>query len=189
MYMEPILMISDAITFLINGKRITELIDTMEKVNEKLIKENIEINLGRVRIFSIILISAITIIEVGLVTYNYVVFKDAIWFIPIYLSTVAKVFYVALVYTIKEYFQGINQQLQSTKIFFEETRMLKKKNVNKFPQIDEIGYLHKEILIKRTIKRKVLPLDGAGKIVNVIPYGDNGLLRKFLQYRNNFSTL
>lgn len=46
-------------------------------------------------------------------------------------------------------------------------------------QTDEIGYLHKEILIKRTTidKRKTMSLDGVGKVVNVIPLGDNGLLR------------
>lgn len=80
----------------------------MEKINQKLIRENIDVNLGQVRKLSIFLVSAITIIEVGLVTYNYVVFKDAIWFLPIYLSTVAKVFYFTLVYTINMFFKGKN---------------------------------------------------------------------------------
>lgn len=180
MYMEPILMISDALSFIINQKKIIFLIDRMEKINAKLIRENIEVNLGRVRKFTIALISTITITEVGLVLYNYVVFKDAIWFIPIYLSTVAKVFYVALVYTLKEYLQGINQQLQTTKLFFEENKLLKKQRINKMIETEEIGYLHKEILIKRTMAstKKDLSLDGANKLVNVIPYDDNGLLRK-----------
>jgi len=170
-------MISDAFLFMLNQKKIIVLIDRMEKINEKLIRENIEVNLGRVRKLSIALICTITIIEVGLVTYNYVVFKDAIWFMPIYLSTVAKVFYVALVFTIKEYLQGINQQLQTTKIYFEENKLLKRQRLINVLEDDKIGYLHKEILIKRTTmagKRKDLPSDGARKVVNVIPYDDNG---------------
>ncbi len=54
--MEPIQMVSDALTFVINQKRIIDLINRMEKVNEKLIKQNININLSRVRRLSIILV-------------------------------------------------------------------------------------------------------------------------------------
>lgn len=178
MYMEPIQMVSDCITFLINQKNIIALINRMEKVNDKLNRVNIHVNLSRVRRLSIILIATITILEIGLVTYNFVVFKDAVWFIPMYLSTVAKVFYVSLVYTIKEYFQGINRQLENTKIFFDENKLIKKLRLKNVNEPDEIGYLHKEILIKRTMagKRKALSSDGMDKVVNVIPYGDNGSL-------------
>lgn len=175
--MEPILMLSDALTFLINQKNIIHLIDRMEKITDKLIRENININLGRVRLLSIILISTITVIEVGLVTYNYVMFQDAIWFITLYLGTLGKVFYVLLVCIIMEYYKGINQQLQTTKIFFDEKKLIKKQHWKNDIQADEFGYLHKEILIKRTMvskPHKVLASDGiTHKVVNVIPYGDN----------------
>lgn len=178
LYMEPILMVSDALTFLINQNSIIALINRMEKVNEKLIRQNINVDLGRVRRLSIILISTITILEIALVTYNYIVFEDAIWIIPLYLSTISKVFYVSLVYTIKEYYQGINNQLQCTKVFSDDNKLLKKARLKNVIENDEIGYLHKEILIKRTMadKRKPVPSDGTDKVVNVIPYGDNGTL-------------
>lgn len=171
-------MVSDAITFLKNQKKIIDLINRMEKVNRKLIRDNVNVNLGRVKRLSIILISLITILEVSLMTYNFVKFNDAIWFTPIYLGTVGKVFYVTLVYITKEYFVGINQQLQNAKILFDENKLLKKQRLKGVIGADEIevGYLHKEILIKQTNadKCKIFPLDGTDKVVNVIPYGDNG---------------
>lgn len=176
MYMEPLLMVSDSLTFLINQKKIIRLINRMEKVNDKLNRVNIYVNLAKVRRLSIVFVSTITILEIGLVTYNYVVFEDAIWFIPIYVSTVAKVFYISLVFITKKYFQGINDQLESTKQFFEQKKLLKKKRLKNVKESDDFGYLHKEILYKRTIAGicKELASDGTDKVVNVIPYGDNG---------------
>lgn len=166
---------SDAITFFKNQKKIIDLLNRMEKINEKLIRENINVNLCKVKRLSIILISTITIIEIGLVIYNFIVFEDAIWFVPLYVGTVGKVFYVSLLYIVKEYFDGINQQLQNAKTFFEENKLLKKQRM-KNANADENGYLHKEILTKRknANKCKKIPTDGMEKVVNVIPYGDNG---------------
>lgn len=171
-------MVSDVLTFLINRKNIIRLINSMEKVNDKLIGQNINVNLGNVRRFSIILYSTITIIEIALVSYNYVMFNDTIFFIPIYYGTIGKVLYLSLVYTIKEFYNGINHQLETIKKYFDEKKFLRKlidRNGRNVIETDEFGYLHKEILIKRTMasKHKVLPTDGTHK-VDVIPYGDNG---------------
>lgn len=180
MYMEPALMVTDALSFLIHQKKILILIERMEKVNQKLIKENIVVDLGRVRLLSIILISLITATELGLVTYNYLVFKDALWFIPIYLTTLAKVFYVAMVFILKEFLQAINNHLETTKIFFEESKLLRKQRFEDVVDPDEMGFLRREILTNRstvmTTKKNLLSHGDDGKVVNAIPYDDNGWL-------------
>ncbi|KAJ6641358.1 Gustatory receptor for bitter taste 66a [Pseudolycoriella hygida] len=175
MYMEPILMVSDNIAFLVNQRKILDLFDRMEKVNSKLIRENIIVNLSRVRRNTIILVVGITILEIGLVIYNFVFFQDAIWFIPIWLSTLAKVLYVSLVFVTKEFFQGLNQTLLTTQIFFNENKLLKKERLKNVIETDELSYLRREILVKQKIvaRPKISPSVGLEKVVNVIPYGEN----------------
>lgn len=171
--MEPLLMVTDAFSFFANQRKIIDLLNRMEKVNEKLIRQNIDVDLGKVRKVSVALISTVTILEVGLVAYNYVVFNDAIWFLPLYLSGLSKVFYIMLVHIIKEFFRGINDQLEATKLFFDENKFAKKQKSKDEVDTNEFGYLHKEIITKRRVasNRKVSPVQ---KVVKVIPYGDNG---------------
>lgn len=170
-------MVTDSLAFFVNQRKIIDLLYRMEKVNEKLIRQNIDVNLGTVRIISVALVLTVTGLEIGLVTYNYVVFHDAIWFVPLYLSGLSKVFYVTLVHITKEFFRGINNQLDATKVLFDENKIVKKRKLNYDADTDEFGYLHKEITTTRKMayKRKVFPANDMEKVVKVIPYADNGM--------------
>lgn len=170
----------DVIGFLINQKNLVILLERMQKVDDKLLKENIHIDYRRIKRLTIILILVATIIEIGLLGYNFLLFQQnlfkSIWwlitFVPLYLSSISKIWFIVLVYNVQQKFTAINEHFENTGLFFEE---MKKKNVTvKKSKGDNAtlmesdlrmtggsnvmvdhnsGYLQKEIYRKRLFKR------------------------------------
>lgn len=157
----------------------------MHKIDEKLLKENIEFDYFRLKRMTIILVIVIMTLELSLVTYNLLLFQEfsfasLYWVctgIPILMSTISKVWYVALVYNIKQKFSAINDHFENTRKFFDVTKkdiasktLPKSPNVNGDDENDMPGYLHKEILWRPTKRiRKVHRIDEisiSGKVEN-----------------------
>ncbi|KAG4072025.1 hypothetical protein HA402_010962 [Bradysia odoriphaga] len=167
MYLEPVMYSIDVIGILLNQNKIIACIDQMHKIDEKLLKENIEFDYFRLKRVTIILVAVITILELSLVTYNVLLFQefrlDSLYWIctgiPIFLSTISKVWYVALVYNVKQKFAAINDHFENTRKFFDLSKkekviaaLLKSPNERDDDDDDLPGYLHKEILV-RPMKR------------------------------------
>lgn len=140
--------------FVINQKKLQECISTMQELDNKLQKENITIDYRKIKRLTITLFVTITVFESGIVAYNYVLLEDTIWFAPLYVSTVSKLWYVALVYNIKQKFVAINLHFEDMqKTFYESKRQIEKRKasskVDKSEDHDQIGYLHREIVVKK----------------------------------------
>lgn len=161
----------DVIGLLVNQKKIIACIEQMHKIDEKLLKENIEFDYFRLKRLTIILVAVITTLEFSLITYNLLLFQefrlDSLYWIctgiPIFLSTISKVWYVALVYNVKQKFCAINNHFENTRKFFDLSKnekisatLPKLSNELDDDDSDMPGYLHKEIFarpIKRNRKR------------------------------------
>lgn len=173
----------DVIGFLINQKSMIVLIDRMQRVDDKLLKENIEINYGIVRQLTIILVILVAIVEFSLVGYNYYLFKDVMeqsyWWlitcIPLFFSSISKIWYIILVFNVKQKFDAINDHFEITTTFFEELRKKNTRSKQKLSDLEDDrtgtstglssppstgghqtlnnGYLHKEINAKPVFKR------------------------------------
>lgn len=128
---------------------------------------------------TIFLIAIVTVIEVGIVVYNFLLFQEfniaSIWWfvtgIPLYLSSISKIWYVTLVSNVKQKFTAINDHFESTANFFEEVKKrrvsqsrdkmgdLKEKGQEYSVGItrgdgDTIGgYLHREINARKMFRR------------------------------------
>lgn len=148
---------------------------------------------------SVVLITVVTVIEVGIVVYNFLLFQDfsigSIWWfvtgIPLYMSSISKIWYVILVLNVKQKFTAINNHFESTANFFEEVKKRrlsqsrgktvdsKEKGIEYSVGLtsgdgDNIGgYLHREINARKMFRRNqhtVAPKDSAkstSKLVGV----------------------
>lgn len=185
-YMEPIMMCVDIIASIINQKHLIHCLDRMQKVDDKLLKENITIDYVQLKRYSIRLIILITICELTLVFCNFLQFQDVtaieslywfVTFIPMYLSTLSKIWFIILVYNVKQKFIAINDYFNNTRITFYERKCKLRRNLsggrcaaqsnsnnyNKnynnvinskiLEEIEHVGYLQKEIYPKNLIKR------------------------------------
>ena len=178
------MMAVDIIGFLVNQKNLLNILDRMQKVDDKLLKENIVLNYHRIKNLTTILIIIATIVELGYVSYNFFTFQtfdfeSLYWFVtilPLYLSSLSKIWYIILVNNVRQKFTAINNLFENTGIFFEE---IKKKNKtamannekanwkadniadksffshkSSYESVDHGGYLHKEIFRKRMSNRQ-----------------------------------
>lgn len=171
MYMEPIMLVVDVAGFIINQNKLMACITTMQELDNKLQKEKIVIDYRKVRKLTITLIVMISIFESGIVAYNYVLLEDTIWFAPLYVSTVSKVWYVALVYNIKQKFVGINLHFESMQRKFNENKAKIKTTHEKgiSAEHEQIGYLHREIVVKTNKPSQTLAVRRKNDILQVRP--------------------
>lgn len=155
-----------------------------------------------------VLITIVTVVEFGIVVYNFLLFQNisiqSIWWfvtgIPLYQSSISKIWYVTLVANVQQKFAAINDHLESTANFFEEVK--KRQVSNKSDKLvdstvkgkeysvglasgdgDSIGgYLHREINAKmfRRGQHMVAPGEptktpsstgGSGGVRQVLPMG------------------
>lgn len=196
-YMEPLMLSIDVIGSIINQKPMIVLMERMQRVDDKLLKENIEIDYGKTKRLTIILIILATIMETSLVIYNFILFQDVMlqsfWWlitcIPLYSSSLAKIWYITLVFNVKQKFTAINDHFEHTSLFFEELKKKMTKSKQKLNDLDDDdspfvenvdhgGYLHREIYPKPLFKRsnKIQTGDynvsahSKNDIVQVVPY-------------------
>lgn len=184
----------DVIGFLINQKSLIVLLERMQRVDDKLLKENIEINYTNTRRLTYILVALITVFEFSLVTYNFVLFQDgqfqSIWWfvtcIPLFFSSISKVWYIVLVFNVKQKFEAINNHFENTAAFFEELRKKNTKAKQKLSDLEDDsksvlhdsiehgGYLQREIYAKPLFKRnRVQP----GSVISVSAKSNNDIVQ------------
>lgn len=171
MYMEPLMLVVDAVGFLFNQNKLIACITTMQDLDEKLRKENILIDYRKLRKMTIRLIVMITVFESGIVAYNFVLLGDTIWFAPLYVSTISKIWYVGLVYNIKQKFVAINLHFENMQRKFNENKRKIESSYNKKKSMenDQIGYLHREIVVKKNKVNETFAVRRKHDILQVRP--------------------
>ena len=168
-YMEPLMMAIDVIASLINQKSLMTIFERLGEVDDKLFKENILLNYGVVKKYSIIFLTIAFIGEGSLGLFNLIVFSDnffswhSLWWligcIPLFNNWIAKTWFLLLILLVQQRLRAINNYLNDTKNVFLERKKrhgnalgLNFKKDNLF--MENIGYLEKEIFSTRNMKIK-----------------------------------
>lgn len=136
-YMEPFMMVVDIIAGFINQRSLINCIERLNRIDEKLIKENIKIDYKRLTNISTILCVYAIVTELGNNLMNLIIFQygslKSIWFIvtgiPILTNSIARLWFIVIVYAVRQRFTAINEYFSRTKDSFEESR--KKSHFNK----------------------------------------------------------
>lgn len=168
-YMEPMMLAVDVGGLLFNQNRLIACIATMQELDDKLRRENIIVNYRKLRNVTVWLVVLITMFESGIVTFNSVVLGDTMWFGPLYVSTIAKVWYIALVYNIKQKFLAINLHFDEMQRMFSENKKKMKASQAKSKSWanEQIGYLHREIVVKQNSRNQKFAVRRKPDIVQV----------------------
>lgn len=168
LYFEPLMLLVDVCAFIINRHIFIDCLTRMERIDDKLLQENISINYHNLRKLSVILIGFVTALEVFTSVFNFIVFREnnesivqALWLVinlcPVYFSSLSKIWFIILVFNIRQKFIAINDHLEHTQKFIDDTKgRLSQFNHHLVYDDDEnkekggsdytiYGYLHKEI--------------------------------------------
>lgn len=165
------MMTVDVLAAIINQKTIISIFERLAVVDEKLEKENIDVNYTKVVKLMKILFSIVFVTELTLTTLNFVVFTekyDLLSFyyyftgFPLILNSVSKIWFVALIVVVRQRFQAINKYLNETSKVFGEQKKKYQTDITSFLPDDATNYLEKDMLF---IKNKNLK----GKIINPTP--------------------
>jgi gustatory receptor len=171
-YMEPLMMAIDVLACLVNQKSLIDVFDRLREIDEKLAKENILLDYGVIRRYSIIFMLIAFVGEITLGISNLFAFQEtlvslmSLWWmiscVPLFINGVAKTHFLILILLIQQRLRAINTYLNDTKQVFFERKIryltnnasvesnLKKDNLF----IENIGYLEKEIFSTRNMKIK-----------------------------------
>lgn len=124
LYFDPLMLVVDVVAFIINRHRLTNCLAQMEHIDNKLLQENILINYQHLRRLSGILIVLVTSLEMFTTILSFFLFRDdgnellsqTLWWLisllPIYFSSLAKIWFIVLVYNVRQKFTAINGQLE-----------------------------------------------------------------------------
>lgn len=173
--MEPVMMAIDLLAALINQKHLIKCIERLERIDYKLSKENITVNYRPLQRLSVILlillvlrIVAMTILSIF--WYELNVFQLWCVYMPIFLTALAKIWFVLLVSNIRAKYQAINSYLdelgdklkedkEKSEKFSATSRDTNRGNEtlnrrssttkegNPSAERMDVGYLHKEIIV------------------------------------------
>lgn len=182
----------DIIATVINQKRFIACLERMEEIDRKLSNENIYINYKNIQhlSFKLIVLSSVRILT--LVMATIIIFPmDAApllgVFIPIYISTFSKIWFVIIVMNVREKFNAINSymemlserirtqkdadQMNNTSTYNANLLLdsLQSNDKNEISIISSgFGYLHKEIAPKRLRRNFIRDhLSSRKKLANV----------------------
>lgn len=186
------MLVVDVIGFILNRKLMIKSLDGLQRVDDKLYRENITLDYRKQKWLTTFIIVLVTVCEATLNYFNLFLFRDTLirgtWYmailtttflmVPLYLTTVSKVWYIILVYNVREKLDAMNGHLLNTQKCISDIRAqmnngpLAKAHKTKDDFVDLAGYLHKEIgLVKRAVAPQVdrQPTDdiGAKKKVKV----------------------
>lgn len=125
-YMEPLMLAVDTIGFVIHQRLLVRLFAHMQHVDDQLVRQHVHINYGCVRRLTVLLLAVVTVVEASIVTYNFVLFQEVVlestwWFVtclPLYLSSVAKVWFIILMMNVRMKFEAINGHMQDTVLHY-----------------------------------------------------------------------
>lgn len=152
------MMVVDIIAGLVNQKSLIKVVKRLEAIDEKLAKDNIEIKYRKIQKITTFIVFFVIGSEVTMVFLNYLLFLNtsewqSLWFfitiIPITTSTIARIWFLILVFSIRERFQAINDFFIRTKDLIVENKR-KFINTNITEETNEkdsvpLGYLEEEI--------------------------------------------
>lgn len=162
LYFEPLMLIVDVIGFVINRHIFVNCLTRMERIDDKLIQENIFINYTKLRRLSIVLIGIVTTLEVFISVFNIFVFREneslvqSLWLLtnlfPVYFSSLSKIWFIILVFNIRQKFTAINVHLAHTQKYIDNAKgrldqltTSDNDDYNTTKDYRISGYLHKEI--------------------------------------------
>lgn len=161
-YMEPLMMIIDFIASLFNQKNLISCLNRIEKVDEKLARENILLDFKQNQVYSYMFIGLTVVCELSLNIMNIMIFSEnfnlsstAMWILscgPLMINGIARTWFLQMLLLIKQRLHAINNYLDDTKNLFLEKKFHKASH----PELQEnlfdvnFGYLEKEIFTLRT---------------------------------------
>lgn len=111
------MMAIDTIAFLINQRYLSRCIDRLEIIDRKLAQENIKINYASLQYISYGLIIGASLRKYVMVFFAFLAFSTSLWhifclYLPIYISTLSKVWFVMLLCNIRMKFNAMNNYLE-----------------------------------------------------------------------------
>lgn len=129
-YMEPAMLAFDVIAVIVHQKLVIRLMAHMQHVDDQLARQHVHLGYGNVKRLTIWLLSIVTVFELGIVTYNFLLFqqvvlKSAYWFVtfvPLFLSSVSKIWFIVLMTNVKMKFEAINASMQQTVDYYVALR-------------------------------------------------------------------
>ncbi|XP_055311260.1 gustatory receptor for bitter taste 66a isoform X2 [Sitodiplosis mosellana] len=138
LYMEPIMMTLDMLATLINQRHLVRCIQRLEQVDEKLAKENVQIDYRTLKRLSLILIIVTLFRKFLMMLFGFFVFElnvVQLWsmYVPICVSVLSKIFFVLIVCNIRKKFDAINSyldELANSLNSLNENNSLNKNNSN-----------------------------------------------------------
>lgn len=195
-------MCIDTIALLINQRHLSRCIVRLEAIDRKLAQENIKINYKSLQHISFGLIIGASLRKYLIVLFAFLAFSTSLWnvfcvFLPIYISTLSKIWFVMILCNIRMKFNAMNNYLEllgtnlsSLKQSTDDLNASNRANVEKTdaasdnhrrnivsPMGHEVSYLHKEIMPHA---QKVFRFNGRSDMVPVVqlirPFEPNGWL-------------
>lgn len=121
-YMEPVMLVFDVLGFLWHQQLFIRLVGHMQHVDDQLARQHVHVSYTTVRRVTIRLLIVVTVTELSIVTYNFVLFQtlnfESLWWfstcIPLYTSSIAKIWFVALMMNVRLKFTAINRHMADT---------------------------------------------------------------------------
>lgn len=154
-YMEPAMMVVDVLAALINQKTIVSVFERLKAVDDKLEKENIKVDYGKVIKLSRILLGLVFFTELLLTSLNFVLFTNNIDFyafyyyftgIPLIINANSKIWFIILIVVVRQRFQAINKYLNETSKLFSDQKKKYEGDQPNFVPGESGNYLEKEMM-------------------------------------------
>lgn len=142
LYMEPCMMTLDMLATLINQRHLVRCIHRLEQVDEKLAKENVQIDYRSLKRLSLILIVVTLFRKFLMMLFGFFVFELNVlelWsmYVPIFVSVLSKIYFVLIVCNIRKKFDAINSYLDE---LANSLNSLNENNsLNKHPNEETVG--------------------------------------------------
>lgn len=116
LYMEPAMMALDMLAALINQRHLIRCIENLERIDEKMANEGVEIDYKPLKRLSIVLIAITFCRNVLMILFGYFginsnVYRLCIMYVPICISVLSKIYFVLIVSNIRMKFDAINLYL------------------------------------------------------------------------------
>lgn len=183
-------MAIDTIALLINQRHLSRCIVRLETIDRKLAQENIKINYKTLQRISYGLVFGASLRKFLMVLFAFMAFSTSLWhilcvYLPIYISTLSKVWFVMLLCNIRMKFNAMNSYLeilgmnlsslkQRVEDSYAPNRMpnaekqdapvIRSRNIVSLIS-DEVSYLHKEIMPQ---SHKIFRFNGRNDTVPVV---------------------
>lgn len=121
-YMEPVMLVFDVFGFMWHQQHFVRIVNHMQHVDDQLGRQHVNVSYTSVRTVTIRLLFVVTVTELSIVTYNFILFQtlsfQSLWWfttcMPLYTSSIAKIWFVALMMNARLKFASINRHMADT---------------------------------------------------------------------------